>query len=342
MKAIILTNGVLQEMSTINKGLKKVGLKRVNRLLPSRSGDSIRRLINSTHFKLYRANVEKSKQACGFQIATHEISLEEGPTARYGTTLHPPMDVSDDQSWKSQLSPERPIKVADHYELDFCDIQPQSTVNTKVCTSSHQEHPASNTSCRTQIPLFSENSATHSGSAHVCGTIAIGVSECRNMCDSYQNIEKGFSENCSVPSCLPVANLEFGFHSSTPPLIVVENNHVSPCSSEGLAQNFDKNVDDTDLKGGQIEDSSLVSEANGIELEQTEAEESSQPRSILSRKLLEHQKLASINPISVNSTPYRFATSRARAFLAKAGLGPLLRADVATTAESRKESVSNH
>ncbi len=44
-------------MAIIHKGLRKIGRNEVSRLLPTRSVDSVLRLIDSTQFKLYRANV---------------------------------------------------------------------------------------------------------------------------------------------------------------------------------------------------------------------------------------------------------------------------------------------
>ena len=44
-------------MAIIQKGLRKIGRNGISTLLPSRSADSISRLIDSTQFKMYRASV---------------------------------------------------------------------------------------------------------------------------------------------------------------------------------------------------------------------------------------------------------------------------------------------
>ncbi len=321
------------------KGLRKVGQKRVNSLLPSRSADSIRRLIESTQFKIYRANVmnvAKSEQTCGSQIVNHNVSLEEDRET----------EVSDDQVLKSRLSPERQMKVVDSDEIEFSEVlECQSNVSAKASTSPHHEDLTIDTPCRIQkqIPKFSEDVAADAHSTNNCSTIEVQgpFAECEKICDPYQNIETGFSGNDSVSPIPPAADLEFGFQSSSPPPVEVENNESSPYRTE-LVHDFEPNVDDPNLNYGgvQFENYSLGSEATENELNKTPAEEQTQPRSIVSRKFLENQKLASFSPFKLNLTPYRFATSRARAFLAKAGLGPL-RADIASTLEApNKEAVS--
>ena len=167
---------MLQEMAIISKGIKRVGHKRVSRLMPSRSGDSIRRLINSTQFKLYRANAamdaSKSEQTCRFPITTHDLSLEDDQTAKNGATLHPPTlkpkEVSDD---KSQLSPACKAKLANR-EIEFSEFfERQSNVNPKVSASSRQDHTAGDT--QKPPPTFSENFATQTDSASDSSTFEI-------------------------------------------------------------------------------------------------------------------------------------------------------------------------
>jgi hypothetical protein len=330
-------------MAIISKGLRRIGHKKVSRLMPSRSVDSIQRLIYSTKFKDFRANVIDASKSIPTFAFEHNISVEEVQTAPFESTvstLHPPnlknKESGDEQCGNSLFTPEHQMTGVECDEIDASEcLESQSTVNPKVSTASYQKHSTSEISHFFHtFPLSSENFTSQQNCSTIELQCQVEVLQCHTTCDSNQNIQQGFTANASDLCSTPAPDLEFRCHSSSPPVIAVGNNDTSPYRSEELVHHFELKAAYPDLKlGGPNENSLLGSKANGNE-QKTRAEASSQPRSIVSRKFIEQQRLASLNQCKVNLTPYRFATSSARAFLAKASIG-LPSADIASTTEVR-------
>jgi hypothetical protein len=289
---------VLQEMAIICNRIGKSGKERfkrlVSRLMPSRSVDSISRLIDSTHFKHYRANhrdLSMPKIRCSVQIATP------------GTT--------DERQTESQ-------------------VNPTLTMDT------HHEHSVNETSDRIEISIpMAFNFVTSPDGEAQCSTGEVQCTyeafKCSNN-DSLQNIEERFRASTVIPSSNPVANLAFNSRSASPLTIMTDNHEMCPLRIKEPAGRLENKVDNSDVKlgGDHIGNTFLGSDVTGIE-NKIRAGVPSQPRSIIiSRKPVQKRKMAIFNSIKISSTPSRFATSRARAFLAKAVLP---QPDIDSTAE---------